>query len=204
MHLFRDEEFNERDGYVTWREHQLRRVPNGFVKSIVWELTELGSRQDLIALDRALVPERHKPGYEVTRQELLGQVFVDRNAFAPDAIPAAGFRLADTDASRRAHHVEALRRVISLWPLRGGEPPTAQVTRFTPEIDILDVELKLINIFVRSFFDYAGRAPCIPHLPSPGDPVNDPPHATIPLSLAPLSKGKGPVPGHPRSDAPAP
>ena len=60
-HLFREEEFNARDGRVTWREHHLRNVPNGFVKCLVWELTELSFRQDLIALDRALVPQRNYP-----------------------------------------------------------------------------------------------------------------------------------------------
>ena len=62
-HLFRDEEYNDRDGRVTWRDHQLKRVPDGFVKCLVWELTELAFRQDLIALDRALVPQRNNPGY---------------------------------------------------------------------------------------------------------------------------------------------
>ena len=122
------------------------------------------------------------------RQELIGRIFVDGNAFAPDNIPLGGVGLADSVPWKRAPYVEALRRVIYRWPLRGREPPSIEVTRMTPVTEILSVELALIEIFIQTFFDTAGRAPCVPHLAPPHGPEKDRPGHTTPLALAPIPK----------------
>ena len=163
-HLFRDEDWNERGGRVDWQGHVLRKVTDDYIDHVVWELTELTFRYELLALDRVLVPRRLEPGYEVEREELLARVFQDKNARAPDRIPAGGVGLAHPITWRRVNQLEALRRVIYRWPLSGKNPPSVEITRTMPELDVLAVERELITIYVKTFFATAGRPPCIPHI----------------------------------------
>ena len=111
-----------------------------------------------------LVPRRNDLGYEVEHEELLSSVFADKNVHGPAALPSGAVGLADPMIVRRASCLEALRRVILRWPLPGRSPPTEEITIATPMSDFLRLERELAGIYVNTFFAYAGRAPCIPHI----------------------------------------
>ena len=164
-HLFREEEWNERGGYVDWHEHVFDgQIKQKYVPTILWELTELAFCQELLGLDRVLVPRRNDPGYEVKCDELLARVFPDKNVHGPAQLPSGPEGLADPMIVRCTSCLEGLRRVILRWPLPGRTPPSKEITIATPITEFLNVEQELASIYVNTFFAYAGRAPSIPHV----------------------------------------
>lgn len=147
-----------------WFEHRLTRIPESVCAAIVWELCELGFRNELLALDRLLVPMRNTPRGLAMREDLIGRMFPDRSVYCVASLPKEGSEgLAAALPQRRAPYLEAFRKVLSRWPrcprtIYGTMPITIDLAA-----DLIEErERELLMFYVQSFYNESGRPPIVP------------------------------------------
>ena len=163
--IFQKDDWKASNDMLHWFDHHMERVDDDLIPLILWELTELGFRHELLALDRLLVPHRQEIWREVEREELLGRIYPDKNAFAPTRIPVRPSGLADAYTFKRVDCLEAFRRVLMRWPGCPNTIATDPIYRNWSEADILAAERAMVSFYVHTFVAYSGRAPMVPHLP---------------------------------------
>ena len=165
--VFSEVDWNDQGAYARWHNFYIQGFEHKLGPAILWELAELAFHHEILALDRFLVPNRDSPGYEVTRDDLIGRVFLDGNVYAITHLPREASGLAHPFAFRRAAKLEALRCVVRRWPGCSPDLVRERITHQMPESDILAMENLLAEFYVASFFQYSGRAPMIPYIPPP-------------------------------------
>ncbi|KAH9929902.1 uncharacterized protein BXZ73DRAFT_47780 [Epithele typhae] len=155
--------------HVGWFDHRVSmgRIQGSNAKIILYEIFELGFRYELLALDRILHPMPNQQDAEIIREQRLAEVFAGRDLYRLHEEPKtfAGLGAEDPQDPVRVRCLEALRRVVSEWPLC---PPDIVVPAFpigvaSPLHAIRDMERKVAAFYIKSFFTYAGRAPLVPH-----------------------------------------
>ena len=169
MHVFRHAfEAEEVDMNPTvpplWFGRRYSTIPDALYPQIVWELHELGFRQELLALDRLLVPARPGEGNEDRREDMLGRIFPDRSLYGVKELPSRNSAgLGALVPHARAPFLEAFRAVLSRWPKRPACIYLAVpiTTNLTSE-EIVRREGELARFYITTFYETSGRAPIVP------------------------------------------
>ena len=135
------------------------------IREIMWELSELGFRYELLALDCHFVSYADKglaqDTYETMRRRMIQAVCADRPAIIT-ALPTANIGLAAPDLLQRAPCLEALRQVISRWPTAPEEIKNAGDLTKADATTLAEMENILCRYYVQTFWETAGRAATIP------------------------------------------
>ncbi|KIJ58686.1 hypothetical protein HYDPIDRAFT_33928, partial [Hydnomerulius pinastri MD-312] len=134
-------------------------------QGILWELSELSFRYDLLALDHHLVPERWRDA-PAEREELWRAVFPseiigdmwDAPLPTSNAGVFQGGNLRDMDYIR---YLNAFTRLVSAWP--GAQPHyKIPLTASFGDSTLWNASAELILFYIKTFFTYTGRAPVVP------------------------------------------
>ena len=165
--VFEQTEWDGTGTWAHWFEHDLQGIKHGLCPLILWELSELAFRHELIAMDRLLVPYRTEPWREVEREDLISRIFPDRSAHAPPYLPNEAKGLVDPLPHRRVGSLQALQHVFVRWPRCPSSAIAERVVHNMREEEILAIEKELVSFYVNTFFEQSGRAPMIPHIPPP-------------------------------------
>ena len=151
---------------ITWFQYRVSTPISSLSPLILWELFELGFRYELLALDRLLVPNVGSELFEVSRDDLIASIFPHQDLYALRSLPTQGRSgLSATLPQCRVNYIEAFRRVVARWPrcpleLRKMEP--LALHHGTELIEYVERHVALF--YVKTFFEYAGRAPLVPHV----------------------------------------
>ncbi len=162
-------------GAPQWFDLTIHSLHTPVCRQIIWEVCELGFRHELLALDRLVVSCRGTRLTEAHREVLLGEVFPDRGVYNVHGLPTP-----DKDLNviaglwanlprQRVGSLEAFRRVLARWPCCPPTIHTAPPFGTNLPIDtIITREAELVTFYVKTFFEYSGRAPIVPHrFPTP-------------------------------------
>jgi hypothetical protein len=136
-------------------------LPDKEAQKILWKLTELNFRFELLALDRRAHPSNRD---EDARQDLILECFGVSTLLVAD-VQQANSGLGSGDWRQRLPCLLILRRLMREWE---GLKPTPLLlpdhTSFTSylEADALQLEDAIAKFYTDSFFQFFGRAPVIP------------------------------------------
>ena len=132
---------------------------------MLWELSLIGLRMELQALDRHLV---HPPSvatretFEIRRLQLLRDVLggepLDLTSRSDRDVGLNAYHVAD-----RVKAVEAFRLLVSRWP--GTPPSIVQAVPITVEStkdSVVYMERLLVGWYLQMFWEHAGRAATVP------------------------------------------
>jgi hypothetical protein len=138
-------------------------LPDCEAQKILWKLTELNFRFELLALDK----RAHPNGDEDARQDLIAECFGVSTLLATDD-QQANSGLGSSDWRQRLPCLLILQRLMRDW--EGMKPtPLLLLDRTLTdylEADVLQLEGAVAGFYTDSFFQFFGRAPIIPaHLP---------------------------------------
>lgn len=140
-------------------------------QQIMWELSEVGFRHELLALDCHLVSYADKadqqPMLEGLRRGMIQSIFADRPPILT-ALPTENVGLAAKDILKRATSLEALRQLMSRWPNVPNSIKNAQTLTEMDSRALSRAEALICKYYVQTFWETAGRAATIPRLfPTP-------------------------------------
>ncbi|TFK61574.1 hypothetical protein BDN72DRAFT_863504 [Pluteus cervinus] len=168
---------------AVWLGKPFADLDHADLEQVLWELTELNFRFELVALDKwAVVPPKESEAKPADRQSLVEACFwnVRRGSLFTVPLSSANKGLADHDWRKRSKYLLALKDLMKSW--RGDKPASL----LTPdklrwgEVGVLELEEDLAKFYTQSFFNYARRAPILPrhlvHIIS--EPVVEPPAST--------------------------
>ncbi|KAJ3966182.1 hypothetical protein EV361DRAFT_936342 [Lentinula raphanica] len=133
--------------------------PAHIASQILWEISEISFRQELVALDRQL----DDSGLSLRQRDtMLDACWVGSRYQVDMTRPEEG--LAAPDIQKRAPYIRALHRVMGSW--RGDKPE--DLCRALPDnVDTLGIgriEESLAHFYITSYILVFGRAPSIPHI----------------------------------------
>ncbi|KAI0706308.1 hypothetical protein C8Q76DRAFT_629713 [Earliella scabrosa] len=151
-------------GPVQWHGHQISEISPQTACWVLWECHELAFRYELQALDRLLRPAERDDD-EALRHERLAPVFPRRSLHAVAELPGNyAFGLFARLPHRRVNSLNALREVLSPWPMSPPELRAMEPLQLRDSEDyILEREACLASFYVSTFVKYAGRPPIVPH-----------------------------------------
>jgi len=133
-------------------------------KEIIWELFNGNFALELLATDRVVFPR--------DKMEEYGALERDTNVAAcfPDGVlvgmeyPKVDRGLGALHWQDRLEYVEALRSLLSTWggaqAAQLGKTPALSITSLGQQVE--QVERLAYPFYCQTFFDYFGRAPCVP------------------------------------------
>ncbi|KAI0325210.1 hypothetical protein GY45DRAFT_1261265, partial [Cubamyces sp. BRFM 1775] len=148
-----------------WFGRRFATIAQNDYPQILWEMFELGFHQELLAMDRLLVPMRDGEGNDERREDLLARVFHDRSLYTVVRLPEQGDGgFSASLLHKRVPYLEAFRVVLSRWPkcpvsIYAGGPIATNV----PADVIVKREEELARFYIEAFYEASGRAPILPH-----------------------------------------
>jgi hypothetical protein len=144
-------------GRVKWNGKVVEILTDAEREEILWELSELNFRFELLALDSRATATTDKD-----RQELVSACFpgsTSRSLLVAD-LGTANHGLADGDWEKRAVYLQALKRLMITWP---EVPSIIQAEKWQwSDREIEDLEHAVTQFYVWSFYNHFRRAPIIP------------------------------------------
>jgi hypothetical protein len=136
-------------------------LPDSEAQKILWKLTELNFRFELLGLDKRANPLNRD---EDARQDLIRECFGTNSLLVTDH-RLANMRLGSSDWRKRLPRLLMLRRLMRDWD---GMKPTslllldlASISDYV-EADALQLEEAVTMFYTDCFFRFFGRAPVIP------------------------------------------
>ncbi|KAF7792779.1 hypothetical protein EIP86_003877 [Pleurotus ostreatoroseus] len=135
-------------------------------REILWEISEIGFRFELLALDRHLVSSdgsEQPEMLEISRRQLIQTICAGRPEFLSH-LPTANEGLASPNICGRARSLEALRTLVSRWP---SVPVHIATSKPLTEVDattLAKMEVSLCRFYAQTFWQEAGRAATIPRM----------------------------------------
>jgi hypothetical protein len=130
-------------------------------QKVLWEVTELNFRFELLALDKRASSSEHK---DDGRQELITNCFKERSLLIADA-EHANAGLGSCDWKEKLSLLLRFRTLMRDWM---GMKPTPLLLDDLPSIDdysendVLQLEDAIARFYTQSFFRFFGRAATIP------------------------------------------
>lgn len=143
-----------------WNGKDFSELGNQEYEQILWELSELNFRFELMALDsRATTEPEHSP-----RQELISDCFprskVGESLLVVD-LACVNHGLAALSWTARSVYVLALQKVMSSW--RGDLPPIIKKVKYAWTIEEgAELEQTITKLYCATFYEYFRRAPIVP------------------------------------------
>jgi hypothetical protein len=145
-------------GEVKWNGKVVEVLSNDEREEVLWELSELNFRFELLALHSRATSSADK-----NPQELIAACFPGCNfqSLLVANLGMANRDLADGNWEEKALHLHALKRLMMMW--QGDVPSIIKVEKFQwLERDIRDLEDAVASFYVKSFYNYFRRAPIVP------------------------------------------
>lgn len=160
--LFRDDEVSLEWFGAKWSPTSVQHS-----REILWELSEMGFRYDLLEIDRYLAPPlsdqtnaQLASGY--SRRARIQHVVVGR-PFILTSLPTRLDGLAALKIQDRAESLEALRKIIIRWRNAPGLIRSSLPLDATTDIRILrNMEHDICKSYVQTFWEVTGRPPNLP------------------------------------------
>ena len=162
---------------AVWNGKVCKTLTDAEREEILWELSELHFRFELMALD-----SRATTSKDADRRELISACFprcTARSLLVAD-LGMANLGFTDGNWENRAIFVHALKRLMMDW--QGDIPPIIQVEKFKwTQCDMQELEDTITSFYVRSFYNYFRRPPIVPHGLShtASSYIPEPPRVTI-------------------------
>lgn len=148
------------------RQGQLE-LPPHILMQVAWDLYEQNFRLELLALDRSIfLRSKMTVDQEAARDILITDIFPD-GLFILYQLPSKDEGLGARDWKSRIVYVEAFRRLLMDWPASPDTDDIALLAEvklaYDGEKRVRAVECAIFQFYCQTFFDYFGRAPCLPH-----------------------------------------
>jgi hypothetical protein len=165
-------------GETEWNGKVIQTLNDNEREEVLWELSELNFRFELLALH-----SRATTASDKDRQELVSACFpgCDSRSLLVADLGTANHGLADGNWEDWAFYLHALKRLMMSW--EGEIPLILRVEKSQwPERDIHDLEMAITTFYVKSFYNYFWRAPIVPRGLSHSASlyrIPDPPAVTI-------------------------
>ena len=143
-------------GRMVWNNREVETVTDAIREEVLWELSELNFRFELLALDSRASTAKGN------RQALVADCFpgCTSGSLLVADLATANHGLADVDWEKRSIYLHALKRVMLSWP---NSPSIIQVEKFRwKDKDIDELERRICCFYVDSFYNHFRRAPIIP------------------------------------------
>ncbi|KAJ7572823.1 hypothetical protein C8J56DRAFT_1138249 [Mycena floridula] len=161
-----DFDFSSNEHSFTWRgqaDYLVDLESDEMVKEIMWELFEMGFRQEFFALDRQASLNTSRPSldFDVIRRCLATDTSTPLLSVSFDR--ASEGLAANARRDRGIYMIQLLRRMLE-WS--GGIDALVNYAEIDePEKMTIEAEEAIVVFYVQSFFDHFGRPPTIPHRP---------------------------------------
>jgi hypothetical protein len=141
-------------GKMIWNNRETGTITDAIREEVLWELSELNFRFELLALDS------RASTVKANRQELVAACFPSCGSLLIADLAAANRGLADDDWEKRSFYLHALKRIMMSWP---NAPTILQKEKFQwSDKDVDDLEHHVCRFYVDSFYNHFRRAPIIP------------------------------------------
>ncbi|EKM74122.1 hypothetical protein AGABI1DRAFT_48580 [Agaricus bisporus var. burnettii JB137-S8] len=146
---------------VVWRRGQEVDFQVWDRQLVAWDVQKHNFQLELINLDRCLLADswRSTDG-AILREKKLRSVFVNEALLTVD-LPRHSFGISSGSWEERRPYVEAFRNAVVDWP---NVPQELLTIANNNQIDVERAESLVASFYCQTFFDYFGRAPCVPHL----------------------------------------
>jgi hypothetical protein len=156
---------NELSATLVWNERvvdQLNPLTDQEKEEIVWELTELNFRSELLSLDSMLRSSTSSP---MERQGLVAECFVgcSTESFFVADLKSANLGLGDKSWEARVKYILSMRRLMREWSSEALPPIITKVkTMAFEERDIIKMEQAVAQVYTQAFYNHFHRAPIVP------------------------------------------
>ena len=151
------------------RVSSLSDPPLWLMRSLLWELYELNFRYELLALDRAVVPNFWATDEaQLTRQNLLYSIFPGESGLLMWSEPLPqemrDLGLCTSSMEIALPYINNFRQLLSVWPRAPArlQSPTKLGDRGNNEC--FGVFLTACEFYVQTAFDLLGRQPSLPRI----------------------------------------
>ncbi|KAG6369034.1 hypothetical protein JVT61DRAFT_1959 [Boletus reticuloceps] len=138
-------------------------LPDRLVQDVLWELSELCFRAELLSLDKFLAPAKWADE-PLQREELYDSIFESPiiGGSWDGPLPERSFGLHHDDLHDATFlaSVNSLRHLMTAWPRDG--PPPVPVDNSMSEGRLKHGILQIMRFYVRRFFCHTGRPPVVP------------------------------------------
>jgi len=158
------------NGRVVWRPDYID-FPILERKLLVWDAQEHNFRLELMTLDRCLLGHIWSTSEGAAMREQMFSALWPNDVIFMAELPVQAQGISAADWRSRCSFVETFRRIIMDWP--GTTPQALSTLSFHSCVegeDVWDrvgmekVERMAASHYCQTFFDYFGRAACIPHI----------------------------------------
>lgn len=146
-------------------------VPDSIYREVIWDLMEHNFRFELLALDRSIFPRARLSDAEGLSRDQMVAACLPNETFVMMDWPLRSVGLGARLTEDRVRFVEAFQLLLLTWP--GSRSTTLQRLQPIPrpyaanipvhEQLVLAVERVAYPFYCQTFFDYFGRAPCVPY-----------------------------------------
>ena len=146
-------------GKVVWNGRVCEMLTDAECEEILWELSELNFRFEILALDSWVTTNTDADQWELISACFPGCTLC--SLLVAD-LGMVNHGLADGNWENRATFLHALKRIMMGW--RGNVPPIIQVQKFKwIRQDMQELENAITSFYVQSFYNYFQRLPIVPH-----------------------------------------
>lgn len=154
---------------TVWERNSVVEFPLLCQKMVVWDVQEHNFRLELMTLDRTMLADLwESPQTKAARMDKLAAIWPNDFVLMKD-LPTKSMGLAAQDLSLRRFFLRAFQDLLADWP---GETPkklSSFILRdFVDErmrwhkAALNEFEVVASKFYCQTFFDYFGRAPCVP------------------------------------------
>ena len=148
-------------GVPKWKGSVVETLSDAECEEILWELSELNFRFELLALDSRATATTNSTMPD--RQALISACFPGCNSSSllVADLGTANHGLADINSEERALYLHALKKLMMEW--RGEVPSIIKAEKFKwKEKEMDDLESAITKFYVQSFYNHFRRAPIVP------------------------------------------
>lgn len=147
----------ERLGEIAWDSKPFELLGDNEYEEILWELTELNFRFELLALDALLT----SGASDFDRQQMVENCFSGHSgSLMVVQLSSSNCGLGDESWEARAPFYHALRRLMASWAKSPVSFQTEKLRWKRGEMEVL--ERDIATFYTQSFFNFFHRAPIVP------------------------------------------
>ena len=136
-------------------------LPNDLVRDILWDLYEQNFRFELLALDKCVLPRlAMSEEARSAREDMLSSLFLDGLVIL-HRLPMQDSSLGAREMMKRKPFIGAFYMFLSAWP--GAASYRIFTSAQLSDDNLQEAEESASRFYCQTFFDYFGRAACVPH-----------------------------------------
>jgi hypothetical protein len=139
-------------------------IEEGLAREIVWDAFEHCWRMELLSLDRTIWPRRNMTAAgRLEREAMVVDVF-PRGLLIMHQVSARDEGLGAKDWKNRRGYVEAFQLLLRDWPGAPATLTSMPLDSSSNAANLAAVEAVAYTFYCQTFWNYAGRAPSVPHI----------------------------------------